>query len=60
MSARAKEHRNTPQPGLPVQVHGLKAAIQERNEQARITSGPGKKAKPAGKTVKIRNYNIKD
>ncbi|XP_058263006.1 coiled-coil domain-containing protein 57 isoform X2 [Hemibagrus wyckioides] len=60
VSARAEEHRNTPQPGLPVRVQGLKAAIQERNKQARITSEPGKKAKPAGKTVKIRNYNIKD
>ncbi|GAA6094748.1 coiled-coil domain-containing protein 57 isoform X1 [Tachysurus ichikawai] len=58
--ARAEENRNTPHPGLPVRVQGLKAVIQERNKQARTTSEPGKKAKPAGKAVKIRNYNIKD
>ncbi|XP_027033330.2 coiled-coil domain-containing protein 57 isoform X1 [Tachysurus fulvidraco] len=60
VSARAEENRNTPHPGLPVQVQGLKAVIQERNKKARTTSEPGKKAKPAGKAVKIRNYNIKD
>ncbi|MCI4384414.1 hypothetical protein PGIGA_G00038390 [Pangasianodon gigas] len=60
VSARAKEHGNTPHPGLPVRVQGLKAAIQERNKQARATSEPGKKARSAGKAVKIRNYNIKD
>ncbi|XP_034165392.2 coiled-coil domain-containing protein 57 isoform X2 [Pangasianodon hypophthalmus] len=60
VSARAKEQGNTPHPGLPVRVQGLKAAIQERNKQATATSEPGKKARSAGKAVKIRNYNIKD
>ncbi|XP_053495239.1 coiled-coil domain-containing protein 57 isoform X2 [Ictalurus furcatus] len=58
--ARAEEHRNTPRPGLPVRVQGLKAAIQERKKQARTTSEHGKKARPAGKAINIRNYNIKD
>lgn len=60
VSAKAEERRNTPHPGLPVRVQGLKAAIQERNKQVRGTSEPEKKARPAGKAVKIRNYNIKD
>ncbi|MCJ8738655.1 hypothetical protein PDJAM_G00038280 [Pangasius djambal] len=60
VSATAEEHGHMPHPGLPVRVQGLKAAIQERNKQTRTTSEPGKKARPAGKAVKIRNYNIKD
>lgn len=60
VSARAEEHRDTPHPGLPVSIQGSKAAIQERNKQARPTSEASKKARPAGKAVKIRNYNIKD
>lgn len=60
VSGRAEEQRNTPHPGLPVRVQGLKAAIKERNKQARPTSEPGKKIWPAGKSVKIRNYNVKD
>ncbi|XP_060796061.1 coiled-coil domain-containing protein 57 [Neoarius graeffei] len=60
VSARAEEHRNTPHPGLPVRVEGLKAAIQTRNKQTRTAYQPGKKARLAGKAVKVRNYNIQD
>lgn len=60
VSARAEEKRNAPHPGVPDRVQGLKAAIKERNKQARTTPERGKKTGPAGKSVKIRNYNIKD
>ncbi|KAI5103408.1 coiled-coil domain-containing protein 57 isoform X1, partial [Silurus meridionalis] len=60
VSPRANEHSSTTHPKLPVRVQGLKAAIQEGKTQARTISEPGKKARPAGKAVKIRNYNIKD
>ncbi|TSK14822.1 Coiled-coil domain-containing protein 57 [Bagarius yarrelli] len=60
VSAKAEIHRNTPHPELPVQVQGSKAAIQERSKQARATSEPCKRARSAGKAVKIRNYNMKD
>ncbi|XP_072524167.1 coiled-coil domain-containing protein 57 isoform X2 [Salminus brasiliensis] len=46
--------------GLPIRVQGLKAVVQDRTKQARTTSEPVKKLRPAGKVVKIRNYNIKD
>ncbi|XP_036428406.1 coiled-coil domain-containing protein 57 [Colossoma macropomum] len=46
--------------GIPVSIQGFKSLVQERKKQARTTSEPVKKMRPAGKVVKIRNYNIKD
>ncbi|KAF5893125.1 coiled-coil domain-containing protein 57 isoform X1 [Clarias magur] len=60
VSARSEEHRKMPYPGPPVSVQGSKAVFQGRHKQARITSEPGKKTRPAGKAGKIRNYNNKD
>uniref|UniRef100_A0AAY5EUN3 Coiled-coil domain containing 57 n=1 Tax=Electrophorus electricus TaxID=8005 RepID=A0AAY5EUN3_ELEEL len=54
---RGAFHDSTP---CSVKVQGLKALVQERKKPTRITSEPGKKTRPAGKVVKIRNYNIKD
>ncbi|XP_035389457.1 coiled-coil domain-containing protein 57-like [Electrophorus electricus] len=51
---------SVPYRASPVKVQGLKALVQERKKPTRITSEPGKKTRPAGKVVKIRNYNIKD
>uniref|UniRef100_W5KZA6 Coiled-coil domain containing 57 n=1 Tax=Astyanax mexicanus TaxID=7994 RepID=W5KZA6_ASTMX len=55
--ARGEQEAHT---GLPVQIQGLNPAVQERKKQVRTESAPVKKLRPAGKVVKIRNYNIKD
>ncbi|KAG9267960.1 coiled-coil domain-containing protein 57 [Astyanax mexicanus] len=56
-SARGEQEAHT---GLPVRIQGLNPAVQERKKQVRTESAPVKKLRPAGKVVKIRNYNIKD
>uniref|UniRef100_A0A8B9L663 Coiled-coil domain containing 57 n=1 Tax=Astyanax mexicanus TaxID=7994 RepID=A0A8B9L663_ASTMX len=55
--ARGEQEAHT---GLPVRIQGLNPAVQERKKQVRTESAPVKKLRPAGKVVKIRNYNIKD
>lgn len=53
---KAEQERCSP----PVKVQGCKAHVQERKKLSRMTSEPLKKTKPGIKSVKIRNYNIKD
>ncbi|KAG7491727.1 hypothetical protein MATL_G00007320 [Megalops atlanticus] len=59
-SREAAQGPSDPGPEGPVRVRGTRAAVQERKKPGKTRAGSTMQPRAPGKTVKIRNYNIKD